>query len=148
MDHLRPARLEDTGELARLHAGGFDAPWSAKDFEALLETQGVSGIVAPGAGFALVRTAVDEAELLTIAVAPECRRQQLGAALLDAAIARAGEAGAAQMHLEVAVDNAAALRLYRRAGFAEAGRRRGYYERPGGQLDALVLTRVLHGPGA
>jgi ribosomal-protein-alanine N-acetyltransferase len=52
------------------------------------------------------------------------------------------------MHLEVAVDNAAALRLYRRAGFAEAGRRRGYYERPGGRVDALVLTRVLHGPGA
>ena len=46
--------------------------------------------------------------------------------------------------LEVAADNAAAQALYARAGFAESGRRRGYYRRPDGSgLDALVMQRAL-----
>ena len=144
MPPLRSARSEDAAELAQLHAGGFERPWSAGDIVRLLQAPGVFGLQVPGAGFALVRTAADEAELLTIAVAAERRGEGVGAALLEAAISRAGEAGAAQMHLEVAVDNQPALRLYRRAGFAEAGRRRGYYERSDGRVDALVLTRVLN----
>jgi ribosomal-protein-alanine N-acetyltransferase len=49
--------------------------------------------------------------------------------------------------LEVAADNGAALRLYRRTNFTQAGRRKGYYARPGGEkVDALVLARALEPP--
>ena len=50
---------------------------------------------------------------------------------------------AARLFLEVAADNAAALALYRTAGMAETGRRADYYRRPGGAVDALVLSKVL-----
>ena len=43
------------------------------------------------------------------------------------------------------VPNAAARALYARAGFAEVGRRRGYYQRPDGRReDALVLLPQGH----
>ena len=43
----------------------------------------------------------------------------------------AGKAERAGSHLEVAASNVAALALYKRLGFKESGRRKGYYERPG-----------------
>ena len=143
-DQIRPVHPSDAGELARLHASGFQAAWSETDFLRLLDGEGVFGLLAPAVGFALVQAAADEAELLTIVVAPERRVRGDARALLTAALREAEARGAAQMHLEVAVDNAAALRLYQAAGFAQAGVRRSYYARENGRVDALVLTRVLH----
>ena len=49
-----------------------------------------------------------------------------------------------RLFLEVAEDNAAARALYATAGFAEAGRRRGYYAAAdGGRRDALLLALDL-----
>ena len=89
--------------------------------------------------------------MLTIAVAPEARRNGEGRALLDGFLRTARARGAGTAFLEVAADNAAALALYRRSGFAEAGRRRGYYHSPGNPpVDALVMVKSLaaHGDAA
>jgi ribosomal protein S18 acetylase RimI-like enzyme len=48
--------------------------------------------------------------------------------------------GARTVFLEVDKHNAAAGKLYRRAGFYEVGQRQGYY---GGKAAALVLRRDL-----
>lgn len=45
------------------------------------------------------------------------------------------------MTLEVRPSNAAAIALYTRFGFREAGRRRNYYDLP--KEDALILTRTF-----
>ena len=87
-------------------------------------------------GLLLARVTTDEAEVLTLAVAPEARRQGVARALLAAAMTAGRERDARTMFLEVAVDNAAAQTLYRQAGFVEAGRRRRYYANGG---DALIL---------
>ena len=65
---------------------------------------------------------------------------------LDArhALAQLAAVDVAAVHLEVAVDNGAALALYRRSGFEQVGRRRGYYDRGGVSVDALVLRRALN----
>ena len=144
-------RLEGAGavahsaEIARILAAAFDDPaqqWSAESVAATLGTRGCTALLAPG-GCALVRTAGGEAELLTIAVAPEARRRGLGAALLDGCLAEAAAAGAERLHLEVSAANAPAIALYTRAGFAETGRRRGYYAGDGGREDALLMSRSL-----
>jgi len=129
--------------LAGLHATAFAAPWSAAAFESLLNQTGVFAL-EEAEGFILMRTVADEAEILTLAVRPASRRRGLGARLVregrDAATAR----GATRLFLEVADDNAAAVALYARAGFAEAGRRPGYYARPdGGRRDGLILALNL-----
>ena len=59
-------------------------------------------------------------------------------------MATAQRSGAEAMFLEVAADNAAALALYRGAGFTQAGLRRGYYAPAG--TDAFVLRRDLNRP--
>lgn len=131
--------------LAALHAASFivPPPWSEAAFAGLLADP-VAFLLAEPAGFALGRVALDEAELLTLAVAAEARRQGRGRALLTAFEAEAQARGAITAFLEVAADNAAAIALYRSAGFAEAGRRRGYYRIAGAApVDALVMAKSL-----
>ncbi|HZV84470.1 MAG TPA: GNAT family N-acetyltransferase [Brevundimonas sp.] len=129
--------------LADLHAGAFDAPWDAAAFATLLDQPGVAAAVTPD-GFILIRTVAGEAEILTLAVRPAARRRGVGADLLAQALILAAAGGAGRIFLEVAEDNTAARALYAGAGFAEAGRRRGYYGRKDGPAaDALVLARDL-----
>jgi ribosomal-protein-alanine N-acetyltransferase len=129
--------------LADLHAAAFAAPWAAGTFADLLAQTGVFAEAADD-GFILIRVVADEAEILTLAVRPEARRRGLGARLVAAAAARAAALGAERLFLEVAQDNAAARGLYARSGFAEVGRRRGYYARPGATAaDALTLALNL-----
>ena len=135
--------------MAALHARCFTTPrpWTAAEFAALLAEPPVFATLAE-TGFALGRVVADEAELLTIAVAPEARRQGEGRALLDGFLRTARARGAETAFLEVAADNAAALALYRWSGFAEAGRRRGYYHSPGNPpVDALVMVKSLAAQG-
>jgi len=49
------------------------------------------------------------------------------------------------MLLEVRPSNVGALNLYHEAGFAEIGRRKGYYPAVHGREDALVLQRTWPG---
>ena len=94
-------------------------------------------------GFALSRLLVGEAELLLLAVVPEVRSQGIATALIDRTVAIAGSAHANRLLLEVR-DGNDALHLYQRTGFAEIGRRRGYYRGPDGlTCDALTLARPM-----
>lgn len=129
--------------MAALYAQAFPQAraWSAEEIAKLAESPGFA--VCDAAGFALGRVVAGEAELLTIAVAPEARRQGVGRAVLAAFEAEARARAAAVAFLEVAADNAAARALYHAAGWAETGRRQGYYTRPTGAVDALVLTKTL-----
>lgn len=140
----RLAGAEDLPALAALHATAFDTPWPEAELAALLDSPGAFALLAEGEGFILCRSIAGEAEILTLAVAPAARRAGLGRALVEAAAEVAEQRGAEALFLEVAEDNAAALALYRAAGFADAGRRRGYYERQGGTADALVMRRTLN----
>ncbi len=134
-------------DLARLHALAFvvPRPWSAGEF-AGLTARADTILIGDGDGFLLGRVIADEAELLTLAVAPEARRRGIGAALVGAFLARSAERGAATAFLEVAADNAAAIALYSAAGFARTGLRKGYFRHPEGRpIDALIMARALPG---
>lgn len=148
--NVRAATSADAEALA--HAGAFDGGWDAADIAAFMETAGTIALLAEerGAvqGFILGRIVADEAEVLTLAVAPGARRRGIGRALAEALAGSARAAGAAALFLEVAQDNAAARGLYESRGFALAGRRRAYYGRADGRrVDALILRRALNSGG-
>jgi [ribosomal protein S18]-alanine N-acetyltransferase len=116
----------------------------------LLASPGVFGLIGssvsrePPSAFALARRAADEAEILSIGVVPEARGRGLGLATLDQLLLQARELAVCAMFLEVAADNAVAIRLYSGAGFAKAGVRKGYYERKTTEpVDAHVMKLVL-----
>jgi [ribosomal protein S18]-alanine N-acetyltransferase len=140
---IRPLGPEAAVDCARLHATAFAHPWSAAEFEALLAA---ANAVADGAlrrtglvGFALSRRAAGEAELLSIAVSKAERGKGIGAAILNAHLARLGAVGVSEVFLEVEPGNAAALALYHRFGFERAGERKGYY-RQGRSNAAPAMT--------
>ncbi len=130
-------------ELAALHGRVFTVPrpWSAAEIVGLLESTGMFLLAEPQ-GFLMGRAIAGEAELLTLAVAPEARRQGIGARLVAGFLTEARARQAESAFLEVAADNLAALALYDAAGFRQAGRRRGYYATATGPVDALVLSRA------
>jgi ribosomal-protein-alanine N-acetyltransferase len=142
--------------IADLHRRCFDEGWSRPTVRQVFAMPGAFGLLAvSGAGngaeanplgFALCRRAADECELLSLAVLPEWRGRGIGKALLAAAIARAREAGARRLFLEVAEDNVAAQRLYQAFRFRPVGRRPGYYRRLGAPaVAALTFALAFEG---
>lgn len=61
------------------------------------------------------------ARILSIAVDPAFRGRGLGSALLQAALASLAKRGARRVRLEVRPENAAAVRMYEKAGFRRVG---------------------------
>jgi ribosomal-protein-alanine N-acetyltransferase len=133
-------------DLAALHAACFTTPrpWSAKEFADLLASPTVFLVTGEGPSFALGRAVAGEAELLTLAVAPEARGRRLGRLALQGYEAEARMRGAEDAFLEVATDNPVAISLYLSEGYCESGRRKGYYVTPeGAKIDALVFTKRI-----
>lgn len=138
----------DAARIAALHAASFRRGWSEDELERLLTERNVlahrATIGRALAGFILSRLVAGEAEILSVAVAAPHRGKGLARTLLDLHLRRLAGLGVRTVFLEVEENNTAARRLYRRAGFREAGRRPGYY--PQGHdkaAAALVLRRDL-----
>ena len=89
-------------------------------------------------GFVGLWFMVDEAHVVTIAVAEAERRQGLGEMLLIAAIELAQRRGQEVVTLECRVSNAPAQALYEKYGFRRVGVRKRYYT--DNNEDALIMT--------
>ncbi len=149
-----PVGPEAAPLLAELHRRSFPTgdAWGADAIGVMLALPGSFALCAAlgegggePAGFVLARVAAEEAEILTFAVLPECRRRGIGATLLRGAAAEAAARGARTLFLEVSETNIAARALYAAVGFAGCGRRRHYYA---DGSDALVLALTLSSCGS
>lgn len=114
-----------------------DKPWTAQDF-ADLKKSGCD-IIASQNGFVVWRAVADEAEIITIGVAPEARGTGIASAMLGLVENDVKRRGARKIFLEVARDNAPARGLYGRAGYTEIGVRPKYYD----GVDAILMEKKL-----
>lgn len=131
--------------MADIHAQAFSSlrAWSAAEFAELIRQPGTI-ITGDDRAFALLRVTLDEAEVLTIATAPAYRRKGLARDALARAEDLAQDKGVTAVFLEVAEDNIAARALYARAGYAQVGRRPGYYlPKDAAPVAALVLRKAF-----
>lgn len=141
---LRAATAADIPQLTAIHARAFARGWDADEFERLLADRAVRAHVAtlgprkPPVGFILSHAVPPESEILSVAVVTDRRRRGIGRSLVSFHLARLAVEGISTSFLEVEAGNAAARTLYARLGYAEVGRRRGYYA---GGADALLLRR-------
>jgi [ribosomal protein S18]-alanine N-acetyltransferase len=145
---FRPAGVFDLDLLAALHRqcfqAGWDRPWSSQSFAEILAMPGTAGLIAADGdapvGFGLTLQAVDEIDVLLLAILPEQRRQGFAGKLLAVLLRNAHRAGARRALLEVAAPNDAAIACYQHAGFTQCGRRKAYYL---GKIDALIFEKSL-----
>jgi ribosomal-protein-alanine N-acetyltransferase len=141
---LSEARPRDAAAIAALHTASFQRGWDEDEIlRLLIETSVIAHRAMTGrtmTGFILSRLAADEAEILSIAIAPARRGRGFAHPLLDLHLRRLAGLGGRSVFLEVGEHNVPARRLYQRAKFYEVGRRQGYYE---GGATALVLRRDL-----
>ena len=106
-DESMPERLAWLRENDPVH-------WSEKDFADHLNNQhGLT--VSSEAGFVVGTLIEDEAEIITLGVLPDYRKEGHGTDLLTQFEKRAKSQGADMIFLEVAADNEAALALYAEA---------------------------------
>lgn len=134
------SHLAGVAELERLC---FSAPWNEAMLAEELYNPTASFIVAEDPegrvlGYAGLHVVLDEGYIDNVAVRPACRRSGIADRLLDV-FCRFGQEHLAFLTLEVRPSNQAAVALYQKHGFSEAGRRKDYYSDP--KEDALLLTR-------
>lgn len=146
---VRPAAPDDCAAIAALHGVSFPQAWDAASFAQFLADPACITLVAASRGglegFIVARRGGQEADIVTLAVAPHERRRGIGRLLVATMADALRERGVHALFLEVGEENAAAASLYRRTGFQEAGRRPGYYAAQAGRgaQDALVMRMDL-----
>ena len=131
--------------MAALHAACFTTPrpWSALEIAAMLDNDHTFLLTAPHA-FLIARAVAGESELLTLAVAPDARRQGIARHLVIQFLDQSRTQHVTDAFLEVAADNAPAIALYHATGFAQTGKRRAYYAHPdGSRTDAILMAQRL-----
>jgi ribosomal-protein-alanine N-acetyltransferase len=143
---VRPlAGIAELDEILAIEHASFTNPWTREMYEAEIANEGVSFLYvarhADGAmvGFCSQWLILDELHINNLAVLPEWRRAGVASALLERVFDEGARRGARRATLEVRRSNDVARRLYERFGFAVAGVRPGYYDKP--VEDALVLWR-------
>ncbi len=143
LEHLREEQLPQVLELYRICLGGL---WSLEGYQRELAspnstlltvsiptTKESDAIVAMGCFWAIL----EEAHITIIAVHPDYQGQGFGQSLLYSLLKDAVSRKLERATLEVRASNHPALCLYKKFGFQEAGRRKGYYQKTG--EDALIL---------
>lgn len=143
---IRRAQRQDIPALVALEQGFAGDRLSARSFRRFIGGDGAdvwvyaeNGIVL-GNAVVLYRRGSSVARLYSLVVAAAARGRGLGRALLEWAEHQAAQRGGTELRLEVRPENAAAIALYRRAGYLDAGVIANFYE---DGAPALRLQKAL-----
>ena len=165
---IRRARPDDAAAIARMmddpavYAGLMQMPYASADAHRTRLTEGQAPgkvdllLVAERAGEIVGSSGLHPAGLairrrhvmsLGISVVTEAQGQGVGSALMAAMCDYADRwMGVLRIELTVYVDNARAIALYRKFGFAMEGRHRGYALRDGQYADVFAMARLHPAP--
>ncbi len=144
---LRPATESEAKILTAIHQECFPTYWSINSFNDFFSVDGTLALLAENphaVGMMVYRLHHEQADIITIAVRPACRRRGIARALLAQAMQTMASRGVNAIFLDVEDGNVAALQLYETHGFTVINRRKHYYKQKDGSFtDALVMTRKL-----
>ena len=143
MIEIIPMDLCHVARVAELEKQCFADPWSERSVSSELDNPISLWLVAVKngqvCGYIGSQSVGSEADVMNVAVSPECRRMGIGQALVERLIAALREKGVCCLSLEVRASNESAKALYKKLGFAQVGLRPKYYRHP--QEDALILRK-------
>ena len=142
--HLRLADENDLTTLEDIHRSCFAKGWSKVEFASALSIPGAGALLVELAGnvygFVQFQWVAGEAEINTICVSPNHRRQHFGRDLLQGLLSHLQSLNTTKIFLEVSTDNAAAIALYENNGFQRSGLRKAYYA---DGSDAVTMVKAL-----
>lgn len=136
---------EHISAVAKIEADTFSEPWSESSL-ALLLTEAYPSFVlreesAEVVGYLSSVRALDEIEIINVAVRADRKRRGYGEALLRVLDGYCAEHGISQISLEVRQSNSAAIALYEKCGYTKAGVRKNFYRLP--TESALVMIKTF-----
>ncbi len=143
---LRPLLAEDLEAVMDVEKRAYTYPWSPGIFRDCLRVgyccwcYEVDGDIY---AYGVMSVAAGESHILNLTVRPESQRQGIGIKLMQHFLQLARRHKADIVMLEVRPSNTAAVQLYEKMGFNEAGVRRNYYPAGQGREDALLLALSL-----
>ena len=121
-------------QVAQLERLCFSDPWSEKSVASELENKWALWLVAleddAVVGYIGSQTAVDETDVMNVAVHPDYRRRGVAESLIECLIRELKNRGSHALMLEVRDSNAPAISLYEKLGFRQVGLRKNYYHNP------------------
>jgi len=140
---IRKMMVEDIPAVITLDQISFSLPWPERSFRfELTENPASRSWVAEVdgriVGMIVNWLLVDEVHVATIATHPDFRRQGIAKKLLAHTLRYMSDEGAITSFLEVRESNAVAREMYRKFGYEETGRRKGYYK--DNNEDAILMT--------
>jgi ribosomal-protein-alanine N-acetyltransferase len=140
---IRKMTLEDVPAVVDLDQKSFSLPWPERSFRFEVTDNPasrcwVAELDGNVVGMIVVWLLVDEAHVATLATHPDFRRQGVAKQMLAHALLQLLEEGARSSFLEVRASNVAAQEMYRKFGYADAGRRRRYYK--DNDEDAILMN--------
>jgi ribosomal-protein-alanine N-acetyltransferase len=121
-------------------------PWGRASFEECLansrQCMVATTIEGHFQGYAVMMISGHEAELLTLAVAPDSRRAGVARQLLDGLLELCRDSGVEEVFLEVRDGNVAAIALYLDLDFCDVGQRSDYYGSLSGQRESARVMKL------
>lgn len=144
---IREAKLYDLPAMTRMERESFDSYQGPDNLSKELNRKDGSNYIAVAEagdeklGYSNIHLVRGESQLYSIAIDSACRGQGIGEMLLNHMIEKSRELGCDIMTLEVRSGNTAAIELYKKLGFKEVGRRKGYYRKE--KEDAILMDKEL-----
>lgn len=140
---IRRLEPEDVEPLARIEEREFSMPWSAEDFEKLIDKENCLYLVAEADGQVVgscgMTFGFGEGNIDNVVVSREFQNEGIAQRLLEELFVQGSQAGVSAFTLEVRVSNAPAIHVYEKLGFASEGIRPRFYEKP--VEDAMIMWR-------
>lgn len=141
MVKIHELRKDDIEAVSAIEAKSFSMPWSAKDFEQLIEDEKSLYLVAELDGQIVgccgVTNVSGEGNINNVVVEEAYRGKGIAYFMMQELLRLGREFGIQEFTLEVRVSNAPAIHLYEKLGFVSEGIRPRFYERP--VEDAMIM---------
>lgn len=146
MVRIVDTRHEHIDDILLIEQQCFSLPWTRDQLMAQLSEYMHIFIAAEdesgrAVGYVGLMYVLDEGYISNVAVSPDRRREGIADMLLTELYARAKAKKLSFLTLEVRESNIPAQCLYKKHGYTEVGRRKGYYSRP--KEDAVLMTCFL-----
>ncbi|MBP3284665.1 MAG: ribosomal protein S18-alanine N-acetyltransferase [Clostridia bacterium] len=143
---IEEMKLDDIDDVVEVEKDCFSVPWSRESFvreitKNHLAIYLVAKVEEKAVGYIGVWKVMNEGHITNVAVHSAFRRQGIAQRLISELLSLCEKQEIDSFTLEVRETNEAAKALYRKFGFQESGKRKGYYQDNG--EDAVIMWKYL-----